>query len=976
MNPSVRQGPTVKPSEGRAPMSCPGLFGAIVFILCAAFAPPASAQVVEIRAEVLHDKIRGGLLGQLLGNLNGLPHEMKYIAEPGNVTEYVPALPGGAWTDDDTDIEWVHIVAMQRHGVTLLPPEDISALWKKHINDRIWCANLYTRQLMDIGMHPPLTGMVQFNPWSDFNISGQFAAEMFALIAPGMPRTASRIGLHYTRVTICGEPAQTTQLFNAMIATAFVTDDLQRILDAGVSALDPNSVIRSIVNDVRAWHKQHPDDWRATRRLVKEKYSFHDGAMRDRNGFELNTASAIAALLYGEGDYIKTSITAFNFGWDADNNAAIGTTIIGIIKGADWMMSQGWNIKDQYRNTTRAGMPMDETITSFGDRLIALAGQVIVEQGGKKTTRDGKTFYQINVEQTANVEPLSDGAADGARLRAAMQSEIEDGILRGTSDQQRARAAYQAICLDLAQSLREKHPKQWAEALDALNGYPKLGWTLFYVSDIPAGEELSERAIAAGMKRLRNPHKNKNLLQRLELWTPLPESQSGLTPAATVEESNTQPPNIVIIFADDLGYGDLGCYGHPSLRTPNLDRMAAEGMRFTDFYVAANVCTPSRAALLTGRLPIRSGMAGGLGAHVLLTRSTGGLPTNEITIAAALKTKDYATACIGKWHLGHLPQFMPTRHGFDYFFGVRWSNNMEPAPSVRRPRNAQGQLDPKSEWWRMALLRSDKIIEEDTDPHELTRRYTDEAIRFIKQNQRKPFFLYFAHTYPHVPLFASTRFHDQSLRGRYGDTVEEIDWSVGELLEVLRRENLATNTFVIFISDNGPSLTHGLAGGSAGVLRDGKGSTWEGGMRVPAIAWWPGKIKPGGVSRELACAMDLFNTSLALAGVPLPTDRILDGVDMTPMLLGEGPGRRETMFYYNTNQLYAVRKGPFKAHLITDSRLSADGPRKHDPPLLFHLGHDPAEKFNVASEHPDVIAAVFREIEKHRKEMVPGEPQY
>lgn len=491
-----------------------------MLIVCCGLSALARAEIVELPADVVQDKIRGGLLGQLLGNLNGLPHEMKYIAEPGNVTDYVPALPEGAWTDDDTDIEWVHIVAMQRQGVTLLPPRDLSALWKKHINYRIWCANLYARQLMDLGLDPPLPGMIQFNPWSDFNISGQFAAEMFALIAPGMPRTAGRIGLHYTRVAICGEPAQTTQLFNAMIATAFVTDDLEKILDAGLAALDPQSELRQIVNDVRRWHRQHPDDWRITRRLIKERYSFHDGAMRDRNGYELNTASAIAALLYGAGDYISTSQTAFSFGWDADNNAAVGTTILGVIKGARWMQSQGWEIKDVYRNTTRDGMPRDETITRFGERLIELAERVIHEQGGAKFTREGKAFYRLRIERPAIVEPLSDVHETTARMRSSMKSEIEKGIVRGASEQQRARAAYQAICLDLAQPMRERHPHEWDRALEALNSFPRIGWVLFHVSDIPAGEELARRALAAGMIKPRNPHKNKGQLQHRELWTP------------------------------------------------------------------------------------------------------------------------------------------------------------------------------------------------------------------------------------------------------------------------------------------------------------------------------------------------------------------------------------------------------------------------------------------------------------------------
>ena len=273
-------------------------------------------------------------------------------------------------------------------------------------------------------------------------------------------------------------------------------------------------------------------------------------------------------------------------------------------------------------------------------------------------------------------------------------------------------------------------------------------------------------------------------------------------------------PNVVIILADDLGYGDLGCYGHPSIRTPNLDRMAAEGMRFTDFYVAATVCTPSRAALLTGRLPIRSGMSGDMQHHVQMKTSPGGLPPEEITIARALKSKGYATQAIGKWHLGHYPQNMPTSHGFDHFYGLRWSNDMEPAPGTRG--NASSSLHQKLEWWNCTLFRNDQLIEQPTDLSTLTKRYTDEAIRFIEQNRKRPFFLYFAHTYPHVPLFASKQFQHTSPRGLYGDVVRELDWSVGQVLDTLRKLGLAKNTLVFFTSDNGPWLVKDLAGGSAG----------------------------------------------------------------------------------------------------------------------------------------------------------------
>jgi arylsulfatase A len=442
----------------------------------------------------------------------------------------------------------------------------------------------------------------------------------------------------------------------------------------------------------------------------------------------------------------------------------------------------------------------------------------------------------------------------------------------------------------------------------------------------------------------------------------------------TVQAAEATRPNIVIIFADDLGYGDLGCYGHPTIRTPNLDRMAAEGMRFTEFYSAAEVCTPSRAALLTGRYPIRSGMCHDQ-FRVLRPRSLGQLPDNEITLAEALKAKGYATGCIGKWHLG-VPQFNPgghpRKHGFDFYFGLPHSNDMDPTPVA--PKGAGKLAEQRAEWWNAPLYRDDQIIERPADQTTLTRRYTDEAVKFIQRNKTKPFFLYFPHTFPHTPLFASKDFAGKSPRGIYGDVVEELDASVGKVLDTLRAEKLAENTLVFFTSDNGPWLIMNQQGGSAGLLREGKGSTWEGGMRVPGIAWWPGKIKPT-VQRTLACTMDLFTTSLKLAGADVPGDRPIDGLDIRPLLFGTGPVSREAYFYYRGTRLMAARSGDFKAHYMTQAAYGQPKHEEHTPPLLFNLRVDPSETHNVATNHSAVLGQIAQVVEKHKAALQPAPSQ-
>ncbi|MCB1124638.1 MAG: ADP-ribosylglycohydrolase family protein, partial [Verrucomicrobiae bacterium] len=377
-------------------------------------------------------------------------------------------LPEGARTDDDTDFEWVYIIEMQRAGKVLLPSDFVADLWRSRINRRIWCSNQYARQLMDLGIEPPLTGRFALNPWADFNISGQFICETFGLLAPGMPNSAAEIGLNYTHVTIDQEPAQTTQLFTTMIATAFFEDNIDSILDAGLAAIDPGSKLNGIIADVRHWHEQHPDKWRTTRRLVKDKYSKYNGEMRDRNGYELNTASTIAALLYGQGDFAETLKTAFNFGWDCDNSAATAGTIVGVMKGYRWMLSQGWPVVDRYRNTTRENMPMDETITSFADRVIELAEKVILENGGKRLKLGGRPGFVVAGQVPRNQVPLPSLASQISDMQASMGKQIENWLVNGLGRQDRARATYLAICLDMADELKTQHPSAWEDGLAAL----------------------------------------------------------------------------------------------------------------------------------------------------------------------------------------------------------------------------------------------------------------------------------------------------------------------------------------------------------------------------------------------------------------------------------------------------------------------------------------------------------------------------
>ncbi|MCL4115401.1 UNVERIFIED_CONTAM: hypothetical protein GTU68_027845 [Idotea baltica] len=424
-----------------------------------------------------------------------------------------------------------------------------------------------------------------------------------------------------------------------------------------------------------------------------------------------------------------------------------------------------------------------------------------------------------------------------------------------------------------------------------------------------------------------------------------------------------------------MGYGDLGVYGHPTIKTPNLDRMAFEGQKWTNFYVGASVCTPSRAAILTGRLPIRSGMTSKK-QRVLFPDSKNGLPANEITLAEQLKKVGYNTAAIGKWHLGHKEQYLPTNNGFDYYFGIPYSNDMDLLPGDEfknywnRPYDS---IEPAH--FNVPLMRNTEVIERPANQNTIIKRYSEETISYIKENKNKPFFVYLAHNLPHVPLFVSKEFEGKSKRGLYGDVIEEIDYGVGEILKTLKEEGLAENTYVVFTSDNGPWLPFKLHGGSAGLLRAGKGSTWEGGMREPAIFWAPGRIKPAVVT-DIGSTMDLFATFSNLAGAKLPKDRILDSHDLGPVLLQQKDSPRKSIIYYRGNEIYAVRLGDYKAHYITQGVYGQFGEREeHNPPILYNLSYDPGEQFDVAKNHPEVLKEIQNLAEAHKANLVAGKDQ-
>ena len=444
------------------------------------------------------------------------------------------------------------------------------------------------------------------------------------------------------------------------------------------------------------------------------------------------------------------------------------------------------------------------------------------------------------------------------------------------------------------------------------------------------------------------------------------------------------PPNVLFIYADDLGYGDLACYGAKNTRTPHIDRLAAEGTRFTSFYVAQSVCTASRAALMTGSYPNRVSMSGALN-HTSPT----GLHANERLLSELFKARGYATAAYGKWHLGHQPPFLPTRRGFDEFAGLPYSNDNGPLHPVTRGI-------PALPWYE-----NEQITERDPDQSQFTRRFTDRAVKFIEKNRDKPFFVYLPHVMPHVPIFASEKFKGKSRHGLYGDVIEELDASVGDLMAALKRLGLEERTLVILSSDNGPFLSYGEHAGSSGPLREGKLTTFEGGHRTPFIVRWPGRVPAKRVSDEPLSTLDLYVTFAKMIGATLPNVK-LDGTDVRPLLLGErGAKGRDEFWFYSGDELHAVRQGDWKLHVPHEYLTVAAEPGRGGKPSnfanmkpqaiensgirgiasrhgyrvekielsLYNLKDDPGETRNLAAARPEIVAQLQEVVKRARADL-------
>jgi len=439
-------------------------------------------------------------------------------------------------------------------------------------------------------------------------------------------------------------------------------------------------------------------------------------------------------------------------------------------------------------------------------------------------------------------------------------------------------------------------------------------------------------------------------------------------------------PNIVIIFTDDQGYGDVGVYGAKGFTTPNLDQMAAEGMRFTDFYVTQPVCSASRAGLLTGCYPNRIGITGALGPN-----ARHGIHAGEVTLAELCKSKGYATAAFGKWHLGHHRQFLPPQHGFDEYLGIPYSNDMWPLHPdlVNLPESAAKR---KRGYPDLPLIENNDIVNPQItsgDQRRFTTRFTERAVGFIARHRDRPFFLYVAHPMPHVPLHVSDKFAGKMEAGLYGDVISEIDWSVGRILGALKDHGVDERTLVIFATDNGPWLSYGDHGGSAGPLREGKGTTFEGGVRVPCIMRWPGRVPAGSVCSEPAMTIDIFPTVAGLIGAHLPAHKI-DGLDIRPLVMGERGAEsphEALFFYYHRNDLEAMRAGRWKLHFPHGYR-SMEGrepgrggtPGKYDYDRrtgleLYDLSRDVSESVDVAAEHPEVVKRLLELADSMRADL-------
>lgn len=442
------------------------------------------------------------------------------------------------------------------------------------------------------------------------------------------------------------------------------------------------------------------------------------------------------------------------------------------------------------------------------------------------------------------------------------------------------------------------------------------------------------------------------------------------------------PPNVVVIFIDDQGYADVGCFGAEGLSTPNIDQLAAEGRRFTNFHVAQPVCSASRAALLTGCYPNRIGIHGALG-----PKSKVGISEKETTMAEMLKARGYATCAVGKWHLGDDAKFLPTHHGFDEYLGLPYSNDMWPLPPGI---NDLPKDSPKRRKFYpdLPMIEGDQVIDPEVtaeDQKQLTTRYTERAVSFIERNKQKPFFLYLAHSMVHVPLFVSDKFAGKSKRGLFGDVTMEVDWSVGQVMAALKRNGLSNNTLVVYTSDNGPWLNYGNHAGSAKPLREGKGTNWEGGTRVPCIMNWPGKIPAGSVCDDLLGTIDLFPTIAAITGGKLP-DHKIDGLDVSPLIHGKKDAKNPHMayyWYYNQNELQGVSTGDgrWKLYLPHAYRTLAGKPggkdgfpvnytmRKLQKPELYDLVNDVSETTDVSDKHPEIVNQLLALAEKAREEL-------